>query len=74
MPLAIALRAELANHGLDEPIGSELAARYLPRRDAGRTRPRWWVLIMAVEGFALGYGKRSGGVIKNHYPKALRWG
>lgn len=33
---------------------------------------RGWTL-MKTDGFALGWGKASGGVIKNHYPKGLRW-
>lgn len=28
--------------------------------------------LMLVEGFSLGWGKLSGGVMKNHYPKGLR--
>ncbi len=32
---------------------------------------RGWVL-MTYEGYALGWGKASGGQIKNHYPKGLR--
>lgn len=32
---------------------------------------RGWVL-MSYEGYALGWGKASGGQIKNHYPKGLR--
>ncbi|MDF2668519.1 MAG: methyltransferase [Paenibacillus sp.] len=29
--------------------------------------------IVAVDGFPLGWGKISDGLIKNHYPKGLRW-
>lgn len=32
---------------------------------------RGWTLV-CVDGFSLGWGKASGGVIKNHYPKGLR--
>jgi NOL1/NOP2/fmu family ribosome biogenesis protein len=32
---------------------------------------RGWYLI-TLDGFALGWGKASGGVMKNHYPKGLR--
>lgn len=32
---------------------------------------RGWVLL-TYEGYALGWGKASGGQIKNHYPKGLR--
>ena len=31
-----------------------------------------WVLI-TVDGFPLGWGKRVQGTIKNHYPRGLRW-
>lgn len=29
--------------------------------------------IVAVDGYSLGWGKASNGVLKNHYPKGLRW-
>lgn len=31
-----------------------------------------WNLV-TVDGYSLGWGKWSGGVLKNHYPKGLRW-
>ena len=31
-----------------------------------------WVLV-TVAGYPLGWGKRSAGVIKNAYPRGLRW-
>ena len=31
-----------------------------------------WTLVL-VDGISLGWGKVSGGVLKNHYPKGLRW-
>lgn len=31
-----------------------------------------WTLV-TVDGFPLGWGKSSGGLLKNHYPKWLRW-
>ena len=30
-----------------------------------------WTLV-TYEGYSLGFGKASGGVLKNHYPKGLR--
>lgn len=71
--LALALAKEDVSCRLDEPIGSELAARYLRGETLDVPGPDGWVLI-TLEGFSLGWGKRSGDVIKNHYPKALRWG
>lgn len=42
---------------------------------AGQTLPaqgeKGWYLI-CVDGFSLGWGKLSGGIMKNHYPKGLR--
>jgi NOL1/NOP2/sun family putative RNA methylase len=71
--LSMALRAEQVQQRLDEPIGGELVARYMRGETLDLPGPDGWVLI-AVEGFPVGWGKRVGGVIKNHYPKSLRWG
>ena len=46
------------------------ALRYL----RGETLPssaKGWTLVTA-DGLSLGWGKGSGGVLKNHYPKGLR--
>lgn len=47
---------------------------YAYLRGAPLSRPGepGWVLV-TVDGFPLGWGKRTGEVIKNHYPKGLRW-
>ncbi len=71
--LAMALRAEEVSQCIDQPIGGELAARYMRGETLDAPGPDGWVLI-AVEGFPVGWGKRVGGVVKNHYPKSLRWG
>ncbi len=71
--LAMALCAAQVQQRLDEPLGSELVARYMRGETLDAPGPDGWVLI-AVEGFPVGWGKRVGGVIKNHYPKSLRWG
>jgi NOL1/NOP2/fmu family ribosome biogenesis protein len=39
-----------------------------PRLSAGE--PGW--VLVTVDGFGLGWGKRTGGTLKNHYPKGLR--
>jgi NOL1/NOP2/sun family putative RNA methylase len=31
-----------------------------------------WVLV-TVDGYSLGWGKAAGGMLKNHYPRGLRW-
>ena len=49
------------------------AYRYLAGEQLSGIDPdlKGWTLV-AYEGYALGFGKASGGVLKNHYPKGLR--
>ena len=54
-----------------ETLDFEEAARYLSGETLTKPGKPGWVLI-AFDGFPLGWGKRSGDVIKNHYPKGLR--
>jgi NOL1/NOP2/fmu family ribosome biogenesis protein len=54
-----------------ETLDFEDAARYLSGETLTKPGKPGWVLI-AFDGFPLGWGKRSGDVIKNHYPKGLR--
>lgn len=70
--LAMALCADEVHEPLNEPIGSEAVARFMHGETLDAPGPDGWVLV-AVEGFAVGWGKRSGNVVKNHYPKSLRW-
>ena len=51
-------------------LSPDMAVRYT----AGETFPgdtEGW-LMLQYQGLALGWGKGSGGIIKNHYPKGLR--
>ena len=68
--LALGLRAEQAKRTLDLPGDGADVLAYL----RGETLPcaqKGWVLV-TVDGWPLGWGKASGGVLKNHYPKGLR--
>ncbi|MEY8356341.1 RsmF rRNA methyltransferase first C-terminal domain-containing protein [Lachnospiraceae bacterium 54-53] len=77
--LALFLKKEEVNRWVDlDPSGEEII-RYLK----GETLPegvllnacldnKGWVLVNAG-GFSTGFGKLAGGVLKNHYPKGLRW-
>ena len=60
--------------GTDEIRGTELTAaealRYLAGESLEKTAVGW--TRMVYDGTALGWGKGSGGIIKNHYPKGLR--
>ena len=52
------------------PALDEDAARYMAGEEIpGETKG--WTMIR-YRGLILGWGKGSGGVIKNHYPKGLR--
>ena len=54
-------------HPVDEPT----AVAYL-RGETFPAAQRGW-RIVTFEGLPLGWGKASDGVMKNHYPKGLRW-
>ena len=41
------------------------------RDDAPAEGEKGWYLV-TVDGYSLGWGKLSGGILKNHYPKGLR--
>jgi len=71
---ALALAARREDAAREYPLRAEdaAAARYLrgealPAADC----PDGWTLV-TVDGFPLGWGKVSGGLLKNHYPKGLR--
>ncbi|OXS27010.1 MAG: RNA methyltransferase [Acetobacterium sp. MES1] len=49
----------------------ELAYQYLKGEALNLTASKGWVLI-GYNGYPLGFGKASEGLIKNHYPKGLR--
>lgn len=55
------------NMDLDNPD----VLNYLRGNVINTGQSRGWVVV-AVEGVPLGWGKESGGVLKNHYPKGLR--
>ena len=44
---------------------------YLRGNTKKKGKSRGWVLV-CVEGIGLGWGKKSNGILKNHYPKGLR--
>lgn len=70
--LAMASRSEDAARVF--PLGAEDAATALYLRGEAlpaEGRPDGWTLV-TVDGFPLGWGKVSGGQLKNHYPKGLR--
>ena len=72
--LALAIRAEDAVLSFDlsvEEAEKYLAGYALTAQNDSMQKEKGWYLI-TVEGYSLGWGKLSGGIMKNHYPKGLR--
>ena len=71
-PLALALRPEHVRHVRDLAADSPEVLAYLRGETLPATGESGWTLV-TVDGFPLGWAKASGGLLKNHYPKPLRW-
>ena len=67
---AWALWLKTANSVADFPADSPEIAAYLRGETLSGTQ-KGWTLICA-DGLSLGWAKGSGGILKNHFPKALR--
>jgi NOL1/NOP2/sun family putative RNA methylase len=70
--LALGLRLEQAQRRLDLEAGSPQVDAYLHGETLAWGGEDGWVLL-AVDGFPLGWGKSVRGQIKNFYPRGLRW-
>jgi NOL1/NOP2/sun family putative RNA methylase len=69
--LALALRADEAADAVSFAANSDEIAAYWQGLDLPSAGPDGWLLV-AVDGFVLGWGKRVNGRLKNHYPRGLR--
>ena len=67
---AWALWLKTAKSVADFPADSPEIAKYLRGEAIGGTQTGW--TLVTVDGLSLGWVKGSGGVLKNHFPKALR--
>ncbi len=70
--LALGLRAEDARRVVALNAAAPQTAAYLRGQPVVAAGEDGWVLI-TVDGFPLGWGKRVAGVVKSHYPRGLRW-
>ena len=76
--LALALKKGDVKQWIELPSGSMEVIRYLKGEtlSAGGLLSegigKGWGLVL-TDGFSLGWCKMAGGMIKNHYPKGLRW-
>lgn len=70
--LALSLNREQACQCYDMKTGEEIS-RYLKGETLQTEEPaeNGWVLMLA-DGYSLGWAKRVGTTLKNHYPKGLR--
>jgi NOL1/NOP2/fmu family ribosome biogenesis protein len=76
--LAMGLTADQAVRGLRLPPDDPALAAYLRGESLKSAGEEGWVLVsVQPEGeksaFPVGWGKRVGGIIKNFYPRGLRW-
>ncbi len=69
--LALALSPEEAVHVWNLSSEDRTCIAYLNGQTFPADGEKGWYLI-CVDGFALGWGKLAGGMMKNHYPKGLR--
>ena len=67
---AWALWLKTAKSVADFPVDSPEVAKYLRGEAIPGTQTGW--TLLTVDGLSLGWVKGSGGVLKNHFPKALR--
>lgn len=70
--LALAMPPRAFIEKVDFSADSAEIAAYLQGQTIMAEGNKGWCLV-TVDGYGLGLGKQSGGVIKNHYPKGLRW-
>lgn len=69
---AMTLCGAEVRRSLDLGGDSAAAISYLQGQPLTSPGPEGWVLI-TYEGYALGWGKRVGTMVKNHYPRYMRW-
>lgn len=69
--LALALKREDAVHSVCFSSDSEEIRRYLSGQTINVNGKKGWYLV-AVDDYVIGWGKLSGDVLKNHYPKGKR--
>jgi len=69
--LAMALKRSDVKNSVNYAHDSEEICKYIEGQSIQTGQSRGWVLV-CVEGCSVGWGKESGGVLKNKYPKGLR--
>jgi NOL1/NOP2/fmu family ribosome biogenesis protein len=70
--LALGIESNQAQRALDLTVDHPILFSYLRGESFSSPGEDGWILI-TLDGFPLGWGKRVQGVIKNAYPHGLRW-
>ena len=70
--LALGLAVSQAQHSLTLSADHPALSAYLRGESFPSSGEDGWILI-AVDGFPIGWGKRVQGMLKNAYPHGLRW-
>ncbi len=75
--LALSLQASQVSNSVSFPADSAEIRAYLHGESIYLEKYQaelssGWCLVL-VDGFSVGWGKVSNGILKNHYPKGLRW-
>lgn len=70
--LALALKPSEIHLCWNLSSDSREVREYLAGQTFSAEGEKGWYLI-TVDGYSLGWGKLAGGIMKNHYPKGLRW-
>lgn len=70
--LAASLKLNQAKLNLSLSSKTQDADKYIEGYTLNANQPDGWYLI-DVDGYSLSWGKVSKGVLKNYFPKALRW-
>ncbi len=68
--LGMALKREEVTHGVS--LSLEEAEHYQKGESVVKQAQKGWSFL-EVEGIPMGIGKSVNGIIKNHYPKGIRW-
>jgi NOL1/NOP2/fmu family ribosome biogenesis protein len=70
--LAMGMKASQVRHAVHLQVGEPPLLAYLRGEPLESEGEDGWVLV-TVEGYSLGWAKRTKGKLKNGYPRGLRW-
>ncbi len=71
--LAMALSAGMCRREYDIPADDDRALKYLRGESLSCAPALKGYVLITLDGYPIGWGKASNGMIKNHYPKGLRY-